>query len=114
MVVYGASDVGNAFAKAPPAKEKNIDRIIQKHGFKPTVHEPCLYIGDVRGERCIFKHQVDNFALATKNEEAAQQFFDILGNELTMLMKQLSLITLFNGVKLFSQNISSRSHARRT
>jgi hypothetical protein len=34
--------------------EKHIDQIIQKHGFKPTVHEPCLYIRYVRGERCIF------------------------------------------------------------
>jgi hypothetical protein len=25
--------------------EKYIDRIIKKHGFKPTVHEPCLYLG---------------------------------------------------------------------
>jgi hypothetical protein len=38
--------------------EKHIDRIIRKHGFKPTIHEPCLYIGYVRGERCIFKRQV--------------------------------------------------------
>ncbi|KAL7509705.1 hypothetical protein ACHAXN_011946 [Cyclotella atomus] len=78
--------------------EKHIDRIIRKHGFKPTIHEPCLYIGYVRGERCIFKRQVDDFALATENEDTAQHFFDILDDELTMPMKRLGLITLFNGV----------------
>jgi hypothetical protein len=46
--------------------EKHIDKIIRKYDFKPTVHEPCLYIGYVRGERCIFKRQVDDFAIATE------------------------------------------------
>jgi hypothetical protein len=27
--------------------EKHINRIIPKYGFKPTVHEPCLYLGEV-------------------------------------------------------------------
>jgi hypothetical protein len=80
--------------------EKHIDRIIRKYGFKPTVHEPCLYLGEVRGERCIFKRQVDDFALATEHEETAHHFFDILDDELTMPMKRLGLITLFNGVDI--------------
>jgi hypothetical protein len=41
---------------------------------------------------------VDDFAIATENEETAKQFFDILDDKLTMPMKRLGLITLFNGV----------------
>lgn len=78
--------------------EKHIDRIIRKYGFKPTVHEPCLYLGFVRGERCIFKRQVDDFAIACQTEETAHHFFDILDDELTMPMKRLGLIKLFNGI----------------
>jgi hypothetical protein len=61
--------------------------IIRKYGFKPTAHEPCLYLGKVRGERCIFKRQVDDFAIATEHEETAHHFFDLLDDELTMPMK---------------------------
>jgi hypothetical protein len=67
--------------------EKHIDRIIRKYGFRPTVHEPCLYLGEVRGERCIFKHQVDDFAMAMEHEETAHHFFNLLDDELTMPMK---------------------------
>jgi hypothetical protein len=59
-----------------------------------------LYVGEVRGERCIFKRQVDDFAIATANEETAHYFFDLLDDELTMSMKRLGLITLFNGVDI--------------
>lgn len=80
--------------------KKHIDRIIKKHGFKPTVHEPCLYLGFVQGERCIFKRQVDDFALATASEETAHHFLHLLDNEITMPMKRLGLISLFNGIDI--------------
>lgn len=80
--------------------EKRIDRIICQYGFKPTAHKPCLYLGKVRGERCIFKWQVDDFAIATEHEETAHHFFDLLDDKLTMPMKRLGLITLFNGVDI--------------
>lgn len=80
--------------------KKHIDRIIKKHGFKPTVHEPCLYLGFVQGERCIFKRQVDDFALATASEETAHHFLHLLDNKLTMPMKRLGLISLFNGIDI--------------
>jgi hypothetical protein len=57
-----------------------------------------LYQGKVRGERSIFKRQVDDFAIATANEETAHYFLDMLDDELTMPMKRLGLITLFNRV----------------
>jgi hypothetical protein len=47
---------------------------------------------------------VDDFALATENEETAQYFFDVLDDKLTMPMKRLGLITLFNGVDVLQTN----------
>lgn len=43
---------------------------------------------------------MDDFTIATANEETAHHFFDLLDNELTMPMKRLGLITLFNGVDI--------------
>jgi KUP system potassium uptake protein len=80
--------------------EKHCDKIVKKLGFKPTVHEPCLYEGSIDGERCIFKRQVDDFALATNRPETAHKFFDLFDDELTMPMKRMGLIQLFNGVDI--------------
>ena len=77
--------------------EKHIDRIVRQLGFKPTTHEPCLYEGYVRGERCIFKRQVDDFALATNDAATAHAFFDSIDDALTIPMKRFGLVTLFNG-----------------
>lgn len=79
---------------------KHIDCIIRQFRFKPTVHKPCLYLGYVCGQRCIFRRQVNDFAIATAEEETAHQFFDMIDDELTMPMKCLGLITLFNGVDI--------------
>ena len=65
--------------------EKHIDRIIRKNGFKPKTHEPCLYVGYIEGERCIFKRQVDDFALATSKTETAHKVFDLIDDVLTRM-----------------------------
>ena len=80
--------------------EKHIDKIVRELGFKPTTHEPCIYEGYIRGERCIFKRQVDDFALATQNPETAHEFFDLIDDKLKMPMKRFGLVTLFNGVDI--------------
>jgi hypothetical protein len=80
--------------------EKHCDKIVKKLGFKPTVHEPCLYDGIIDGERCIFKRQVDDIALATTLPEIAHKFFDLFNDKLTMPMKRMGVITLFNGVDI--------------
>eukprot|EP00956_Cyclotella_meneghiniana_P004202 scaffold5163_cov49-Cyclotella_meneghiniana.AAC.3 len=80
--------------------ERHMDKIVRKFNFKPTKHEPCLYEGYIDGERCIFKRQVDDFALATDKEETAHKFFDMIDDELTMPMKRMGLIQLFNGIDI--------------
>lgn len=80
--------------------ERHIDRIVRKLGFTPATHEPCIYTGEVNGERCIFKRQVDDFAIATRKEETAHTFWAMVDDHLTMPMKRLGLVTLFNGVDI--------------
>jgi hypothetical protein len=55
--------------ESPRLWEKHGDGIIRSFGFTPTVHEPCLYVGEIEGERCLFKRQVDDFAVATTDNE---------------------------------------------
>jgi hypothetical protein len=64
----------------------------------PIVHELCLYSGIIDGKQIIFKHQVDNFAIATPNEHTANILLDMLDKKLTMLIKQQGLLDMFNCV----------------
>jgi hypothetical protein len=84
--------------ESPRLWEKHCDGIIRGFGFTPTVHEPCLYVGEIDGERCLFKRQVDDFAVATTKVETAHKLFDLFDDQLTMPMKRLGLVNLFNGV----------------
>jgi hypothetical protein len=84
--------------ESPRLWEKHCDGIIRGFGFTPTVHEPCLYVGDIDGERCLFKRQVDDFAVATEKVETAHKLFDLFDDQLKMPMKRLGLVNLFNGV----------------
>jgi hypothetical protein len=78
--------------------EKHCDKFIRAIGFTPTTHEPCLYIGVIDGQKCIFKRQVDDFALACKTEETANKFYDMIDEHLSMPIKRMGLVTLFNGI----------------
>jgi hypothetical protein len=84
--------------ESPRLWEKHCDGLIREMGFVPTVHEPCLYLGEIDGERCIFKRQVDDFAIAMANLQTAHKLFDMFDDKLTMPMKRLGLVNLFNGV----------------
>ena len=47
-----------------------IHKIITKHiGLKSTTHEPCLYSGTYKGKDVMFLRQVDDFAVAAKDED---------------------------------------------
>ncbi len=65
-----------------------MDAILQGLGLKPTVHEPCLYSGVVDGNRVIFKHQVDDFAIAAPDERTANILLDLIDDELSIPMKR--------------------------
>ena len=86
--------------EAPRLWEKHADRILRKCGLTPTTHEPCLYSGLVDGQRVLFKRQVDDFAVAAPSERVANILFDMIDDEITFPMKQMGLISLFNGLDI--------------
>jgi hypothetical protein len=72
--------------------EKLIDHILTKIGFQPTTHEPCLYSGTINGHYTLFLHQVDDFAIATINEEEANQIIMHINRYLRLPIHNLGII----------------------
>ncbi len=66
----------------------------------PTMHEPCVYSGIVNEERVLFKRQIDDFELAVPSERTANIIFDMIDDELTFPLKQMDLVSLFNGIDI--------------
>lgn len=64
------------------------------------MHEPCLYSGLVDGNRVLLLRQVDDFAVAAKSESIANHVFDLLDTHLTIPLKRLGLLTLFNSLDI--------------
>jgi hypothetical protein len=56
-----------------------------------------MYQGTINGERLIFLHQVDDFAVASKHEKTAQTFLDTIKASLQIPLKSLGLVNRFNG-----------------
>ena len=84
--------------ESPRLWEKHCDRILRKIGLTPTTHEPCLYSGTLEEEKVYFKRQVDDFAIACKEERTATIIFDAIDSELQIPIKRQGLLTLFNGL----------------
>jgi hypothetical protein len=86
--------------EAPRLWEKHADRILRTIGLNPTTHEPCLYSGLIDNNRVLLLRQVDDFAVATCSESVASHVFDLIDEHLTIPLKRLGLITLFNGLDI--------------
>ena len=84
--------------ESPRLWEKHCDRILKMIGLVPTVHEPCLYSGLIEQQKVYFKRQVDDFAIACKEERIASIIYDAIDQELQIPIKRQGLITLFNGL----------------
>jgi hypothetical protein len=81
--------------------EKHIDKILcQDLQLMPTIHEPCLYSGQMDGHRVLFKHQVDDFATAVNHEDIATKIFDALDSKLHMPMRRQGLIHMYNSLDI--------------
>jgi hypothetical protein len=78
--------------------EKLIDHILTKIGFLPTTHEPCLYSGTINGHYTLFLRQVDDFAIATINEEEAHQIIMHINRYLRLPIHNLGIIKRYNGM----------------
>ncbi len=51
------------------------------------MHEPCLYLDTINGNRIIFKRQVDDFAIAAPDPQTVDILLDMLDDKLTMPVK---------------------------
>lgn len=103
--------------EAPRLWEKHADRILRLIGLNPTIHEPCLYSGIVANQRVLLLRQVDDFAVATSSESTACRVFDLIDEHLTIPLKRLGLISLFNGLDIAQSRhyikISCRTYIER-
>lgn len=86
--------------EAPRLWEKHADAILRSCGLTPTIHEPCLYSGLINGERVILMRQVDDFAIAASSERTCNILFDMIDEQLTIPLKRLGLINMFNGLDI--------------
>lgn len=102
--------------EAPCLWEKHADWILRTIGLAPTTHEPCLYSGVIGGQRVLLLQQVDDFAVATSTA-LASRVFDLIDDHLTIPLKRLCLITLFNGLDTIQSRdyikLSCRSYIER-
>lgn len=84
--------------ESPRLWEKHIDKILRSIGFKPTRHEPCLYRATINGHMVLFLRQVDDFAIAATAGNIVDTLLHKINDQLRMPMKNLGVITRFNGI----------------
>lgn len=87
--------------ESPRLWEKHIDKILRKMGLQPTRHEPCLYSGTVKGQIVLFLRQVDDFSVAAADANTCSKIIAYINSQMSMDVKDLGLITRFNGVDVF-------------
>jgi hypothetical protein len=84
--------------ESPWLWEKHADTILHKIGLRPSTHEPCLYSGLINCHQVLFLRQVENFAIACKDQSMANTLLDLLDNALTIPCKWMGLLDLYNGL----------------
>ena len=78
-----------------------IDKLIRtKLKLTPTTHEPCLYSGVHKGHKILFLRQVDDFAIACKDETIAKDIINSINQHMSVKIKYLGLLTRYNGVDI--------------
>jgi dUTP pyrophosphatase len=76
-----------------------IDKLIkEKLGLTATTHEPCLYSGKYNNSNVLFLRQVDDFAIACKDEKIAKEMIAKINSYMSVQIKYLGLLTRYNGV----------------
>lgn len=80
---------------------KLIDKLLRTTlHLKPTTHEPCLYHGYYKGNEILFLRQVDNFAIASANDDINKEIINIINDKLTIEIKDLGPMIRYNGVDI--------------
>ena len=79
----------------------HMDKILKNDfHFKPTTHEACLYTGDYKNKEILFLRQVDDFAVASKDEQIAIELIKNINTRMTIDIKDLGRLTRYNGVDI--------------
>jgi hypothetical protein len=66
----------------------------------PTIHEPCIYLGLIVGERILFMCQVNNFAISAPFQRIVNHLLDLIDDKLSIPMKHQGLVMLYNGLDI--------------
>ena len=99
--------------ESPRLWEKHADAILREIGLEPTTHKPCLYTGNIHGNRVIFLRQVADFAIATSDPKTADILLDMLDERLSIPIKRQGYLDMFNGIILPKHGTTSRSRVNR-
>ncbi len=79
----------------------HMDKILcTKFHLKPTTHEVCIYRGTYKNKDILFLRQVDNFAVAAKNESTATLLINEIDSHMTIDIKDLGLLNCYNGMDI--------------
>jgi hypothetical protein len=84
--------------ESPRLWEKHANKILREIGLTPTVHEPCLYSGNINGQRVLFMRQVDDFAIAAPDAHTSDILMDMIDDRLKIPIKRQGYLDMYNRV----------------
>jgi hypothetical protein len=84
--------------ESPRLWEKHADEILREIGLTPTIHEPCLYSGTINGKHVLFMRQVDDFAIASPDEQTSDILMDLIDDKLKIPIKRQGYLDMYNGI----------------
>ncbi len=84
--------------ESPRLWEKHADEILREIGLTPTIHEPCLYSGNVNSKRVFFLWQVDDFAIAAPDAHTSEILMDLINDRMKIPIKRQGYLDMYNGV----------------
>ncbi len=84
--------------EAPRLWEKHANKILCAIGLTPTTHEPCLNSIIINNHRVLLLRQINDFSVAAPLASTAAHIFDLVDDHLTIPLKRIGLVTLFNGL----------------
>jgi hypothetical protein len=86
--------------ESPRLWEKHADEILRDIGLTPTIHEPCLYSGNINGQRVLFMRQVDDFAIAAPDAKTSGILMDMIDDRLRIPIKRQGYLDMYNGIDI--------------
>ena len=89
-----------------------IHKILETIGLHSTRHEPCLYTGNIDGERVFLLRQVDDFAISTPTIDLGNKILQKIQSHLRQPMKPLGILRMFNGLDLLQTDCYTKVYCK--